>query len=420
MMALQRALGPLAITALTLNGVVGAGVLALPAKLAASAGPYSLAILAAAFALISLIALCTVEVASRFDRTGGPMHYAEVAFGPLAGFSVGWLMWVSRLASFSAITVVLLDYATGLWPVLDRESARAVAATALVAAFAGTNLRGVRAGAGLGNVLALAKLLPLLLLACAGLWLAVSGGWVATTGPASNLSEALLIALFACMGFEAGPVMAGEVRDPARSLARGVIVGVAIAGALYATLTIACLATVPDLARSTRPLAEAAAAIFGPPGSTATSVVAVISCAGALSVIALAAPRLLYALALQGSLPGFLAGVRPSTAAPHVAIVATSLLFWVLTLTGTFVYLATFSIIARLVGYAATCASLLVLRRRVGPAPLPVAGAPAMALVSLVSCGAVFATSTGTALRDVAIAMALGLALRFGWRRLRG
>ena len=91
-----------------------------------------------------------------------------------------------------------------------------------------------------------------------------------------------------------------------------------------------------------------------------------------------------------------------------------------LTLTGTFVYLATFSIIARLVGYAATCASLIVLRRRTGPAPLPIAGAPAMALVSLVSCGAVFATSTGTALRDVAIAMALGLALRFGWRRLRG
>ena len=156
MTALQRALGPLAITALTINGVVGAGVLALPARLAASAGPYSLSILAAAFALIVLIALCTVEVASRFDRTGGPMHYAEVAFGPLAGFTVGWLMWVSRLASFSAITVVLLDYASGLWPVLDSALARATTATALIAGFAAANLRGVRAGAVLGNVLAVA------------------------------------------------------------------------------------------------------------------------------------------------------------------------------------------------------------------------------------------------------------------------
>jgi amino acid transporter len=196
------------------NAVVGAGVLALPAKLAASAGPHGFLVIAAAFALIALIALCTIEVASRFDVTGGPMHYTHATFGPSAGYAVGWLMWVSRLASFGAITTVLLDYAAGLWPQLDGTAARAAAATLIVASLTVVNLRGVSSAARLSNLLAILKVLPLMLLALAGAWFALRHGARAPAGGATNLSEALLIALFACIGFEAGPSLREKCVSP--------------------------------------------------------------------------------------------------------------------------------------------------------------------------------------------------------------
>ena len=109
------------IVALTLSNMVGAGIFTLPTALAAGAGRWSLAVLFVTVVLVSLMALCTVEVASRYDVTGGPMIYAGRAFGPLAGFIVGWLMYLSRLAAFGAIAAIMLDYGAGLWPGAGRH-----------------------------------------------------------------------------------------------------------------------------------------------------------------------------------------------------------------------------------------------------------------------------------------------------------
>src|SRR6185503_19954033 len=131
------------LVALTVNNVIGAGVFTMSAALAAGAGRASLAVLLLTILLASMMALCLAEVASRFDRTGGPMVYASEAFGRNAGFVVGWLMYLSRLSAFGAIAVVMLDYGAGLWPVLASMSVRLAAVTLLIAALAATNLRGV-------------------------------------------------------------------------------------------------------------------------------------------------------------------------------------------------------------------------------------------------------------------------------------
>lgn len=418
--ALRRDLRRVDVLALTVNVIVGAGVFAMPSAVAAGAGRYSLLVVAAAFVVVALLALCLVEVASRFDATGGPPVYVATAFGPLAGFVVGWLFALSRIAAFAAIATIMLDYAGALLPALEARWARHAVLTAFIAVLAWSNLRGVRNGANIGNLLTAAKLLPLLPLAAAGLWL---GGWAALPAAppagAEALGQALLVALFACFGFEQATIVAGEMKSPRRDLPVSILGGVAIAGALYLLLMFACFALVPDLGNSARPLADAAVALAGPSGGTVVVIAAVLSCAGGLAGAMLVAPRLLYALGRSADLPPALAAVHPLHGTPHAAIVVIALGSWLLAVTGTFVYITTVFVIARILAYGAVCAALPVLRRRQGPAPVPLRGGVAIAAIAIACCLAIVGSTSLTALRDVAASLLVGLALRAWVRRRR-
>jgi len=410
---LRRNLRRVDVLALTINVIVGAGVFAMPSAVAAAAGRYSLLVLLAAFVIVALLALCLVEVASRYDITGGPPVYAADAFGPLAGFVVGWLLALSRMAAFAAIATIMLDYAAALLPALETRWIRTAALTLFVVILAAVNLRGVSQGARFGNVLTLAKLLPLVPVAAAGLWLA---GWEslpeAVPAGTTALGQALLLALFACFGFEQAAVVAGEMRDPRRDLPVSILGGVAIAGTLYALLLLACFATVPDLANSTRPIADAAEALSGSLGGTIIVAAAVFSCAGGLAGAMLVAPRILYALGRSGDLPRVLAAVHPTHGTPQAAIIVMAFGSWLLAVTGTFVYITTVFVIARILTYGSTCAALLVLRKRDGTAPVPIPGGPVIAVLALACCVGVIASTSLVAVRDVAIAVAAGLLLR--------
>ena len=92
------------LVALVINSVVGAGIFGLPSQVYALAGTYSLAAYGVAAVAIGLVVLCFAEVGSRFGATGGPYLYTRVAFGPLIGFQVGWLMWIARIAGFASLT----------------------------------------------------------------------------------------------------------------------------------------------------------------------------------------------------------------------------------------------------------------------------------------------------------------------------
>src|SRR5258705_8715753 len=176
---------------LTVNNVIGAGVFRMPAALAAGAGRASLAVLLLTLLLASMMALCLAEVASRFDRTGGPMIYASEAFGRNAGFVVGWLMYLSRLSAFGAIAVVMMNYGAGLWPVLADTTARVVCITAIVVALAAVNVAGVLQGARMSSALALVKVIPLLVVAAAGVWMLGQPAGARPQAPVADLAGAL-------------------------------------------------------------------------------------------------------------------------------------------------------------------------------------------------------------------------------------
>ena len=168
-----------------------------------------------AFIVIGFMALALAEVASRFEVTGGPQVYAQIAFGPLAGFTVGWLFTLSRFASFALIAQVMFDYAAVIWPALGDAWMRAAGITLYALVFAVVNVRGVKLAAWSGNIITIAKLLPLVPIALAGLWFA---GWnnlpVAEPRAPDGLANALQLALFACFGFDVASILAGEMRIP--------------------------------------------------------------------------------------------------------------------------------------------------------------------------------------------------------------
>jgi len=156
--------------ALIVNITIGAGILGLPAKLYALAGTYSLGAYLASAAIVTGIILCFAEVSSRFNGAGGPYLYARTAFGPLIGFEVGWLLWLSRLASFAALCNLFVDYAAYFWPAVGAGLWRAALMTGLVAGLTGLNLVGVRLASLVNNLFTVSKLILLTLFVAVGLF----------------------------------------------------------------------------------------------------------------------------------------------------------------------------------------------------------------------------------------------------------
>ena len=181
----------------------------------------------------------------------------------------------------------------------------------------------------------------------------------------------------------------------------------------YIGIQVVAIGTLPTLASSTRPLADAAGRFLGARGAALVAAGAVVSILGNLNVTLLVAARLPYAMAERGELPAIVARTHPRFRTPDAAILLTAAVMLALTLSGTFVYAATISVIARLLSYGATCAALPVFRRR-RDAPSALFLAPAgmaVSVVALAIVGWLLSNSTVREARDAAIAAALGLAI---------
>src|SRR5262249_54829426 len=158
-----RGIGRWDFVALTINGMVGAGIFGLPSKIYGLTGVWSVLAYLICAALITLITLCFAEVGSRFNETGGPYLYARVAFGSVIGFEVGWLLWLARVTAFSALCNLLIGYISFFWPAAGSGWARVLVIIAVVITLTTVNLIGVREATLASNLFTIGKLAPLLL-----------------------------------------------------------------------------------------------------------------------------------------------------------------------------------------------------------------------------------------------------------------
>ncbi|WP_434947338.1 APC family permease [Luteimonas sp. SDU82] len=406
-----------------INAVVGAGIFGLPARVHELLGPWALLAYVACALLVLMVVLCFAEAGSRFEQTGGPYLYASVAFGPVVGFQVGWLVWLTRVTAFAALCNLLIDYLGHLWPALASGGGRVAVATLATLAIAAVNLRGVRTAALVANTFTVAKLVPLLLFVAVGLFFIEPARYLPEHAPsADDFSAAILLLVFAFTGFETATVPAGEVRDPRRTLPFAILVSMAVIVPLYLLIQLVAIGTLPGLASSSAPLADAAGRFAGSLGAGVVVVGALVSISGTLNGLVLAAPRLLYAMAERGQLPAPLARTHARFHTPHWAIATTAACMLAITLSGSFLTAVALSTITRLLAYAATCIAVPVLRRRdgegIGTAAFRVPAAPWVVGGALLVIGWLLLQASAVELRNVALAMLAGAALMAGARAL--
>jgi len=413
------------LVALVLNCVIGAGIFGLPSKAFALAGTYSLVAYLACAVLVVLIAICFAEVGSRFRATGGPYIYAREAFGALAGFEVGWLLWLARVTAFGSLANLFVGYLGIFWPGAGAGVGRVVVMASLVIALTALNLIGVRPSAIVTDAFTIGKLTALLFFVVAGLFFVSRANYSAAFVPSyGQFSQAVLLLVFAFSGFEMAVIPSGEIVDPGKQIPFALLVGIAIVVILYMLVQSVAIGTLPTLATSERPIADASAQFLGAKATAFVSVGALVSIGGTLNSIALVTPRLLFAMAADGHLPRVVGAVHPRFRTPHVAIVLSAIVMFALMLSGSFVALASISVVIRLLTYAATCAALLRLRRQAGTAPAefvaPFGQVAAVAALALSMW--LLSNSTRSDALTTVMAGAVGLALYFIFRvrRRRG
>jgi basic amino acid/polyamine antiporter, APA family len=363
--SLVRALGRRDLTAFAVNRVIGAGIFGIPAVLYAGVGPMSVAAIVVAGLVILCITLCFAEVGSRFGETGGPYLYAFETFGPVAGFEVGWLMWVTQLGGFAAVTNLFVNYLGWFVPVVTDGAWRIAIITVMVALLTAVNILGVRRAAVVNNLLTLAKLVPLGLFVLVGLFFIQRQNFVPMSVPSpAAFASAVLLAIYAFSGFEVLGVPSGEVRDPVRTIPFALLAGLGIVAVVYAGVQLVAVGTFPELGASARPLADAAQRTIGRSGAIVMVTGALLSTLGVAHAIVLAAGRMPFAMAERHQLPAGVAAVHPSYRTPHIALLVSAAGMLLFTVVTTFASAVTITVGLRVLIYIVTCAALPILRRR--------------------------------------------------------
>ncbi len=418
---LIRGLGRWDFTAVVVNTIIGAGIFGLPAKVFAQIGAWSLLAFVACGLVVGLIVLCYSEVASRFSTTGGPYLYAREAFGPAVGFEVGWLYWIVRVATFAANCNLLVTYLGFFLPGANEGGMRIALVTLVVFVITAVNLLGIRESSLMTNVFTIGKLLPLFIFVAVGIFFVSPANFsFAATPDYSAFSSAVLLLIYAFVGFEASVVLAGETREPSRTIPFGLIVGIIIVAVFYILIQIVSIGTLPGLAQSERPIADSAALFLGAFGAGFITLGALISIFGNLNVGVLASTRMLFAMSEQRDLPNVFAKTHDRFKTPYVAIIATAIVILILTIQSSFLTAVAIATITRLLVYATTCLALPIFRSRKDlpqPAPFSV---PLGIVAAALSIGLIIWLLTNVDLAKegvtILIAAVIGLLLFAGYR----
>jgi amino acid transporter len=413
---LRRDIGFFGAAFLVLNAMIGAGIFALPGKVAVNAGLLSPWLFLVVGIVFLAVVLTFAELASYFRDSGGPVLYATYAFGPLAGFGTGWILFLSRMTAFAANANVMAIYLGSLFPWFGEGVGRTAVISAVTLGLTYANIRGVKDGVRTMGVLTVFKVLPLILLVLLGLQHVTAGTLIP---PASavigDLGGTTLLLIYAYVGFETMTVTAGETAEPRRTLPRALIRTVIGTGILYFFIVLVFISVISEDAYADATLVDVGRMLAGPVGAIAITLAAVFSIGGNLASSMIAAPRLIFALAENRLLPAWFGNVHPKYATPDHSILVMGGLALVMALTGSFVELAVASSLSRMLSYIVCIASLPIIRSRADEdmkaRAYRIRGGYLVPLAGLAICLWLTAQANAQNWRTVGILLAIGLVL---------
>jgi basic amino acid/polyamine antiporter, APA family len=381
---LARRLGPFDATMIVMGGIVGSGIFVNPHVVAERV--HSPLLIVGAWVLGGAIALAGAfvwaELAARRPAVGGQYAYLRDAYHPAVAFVYGWaLLLVIQTGGMAAVAVTFARYFREVTHVPLGEPVVAALALGLLVA---VNCLGVRAGSSVQSVFMVLKIVAIAALVAAGIFFA---GKPAAAVPAAPLpgrdtlltfAAAMTPVMFAYGGWQTASFVAGEMRDPRRDLARGLLMGVFGVILLYVGVNVACVMALGPggLAASTAPASAVMRAAFGPGGATLIAVGIAVSTFGFLSQGMLTAPRVYFAMADDGLFFRSVAWVHPRTRVPVVAIALQGVLALLIALSGTYEQILNYVTSVDFIFFGLTAGTIFVFRRAAGAEPRPVARVP--------------------------------------------
>lgn len=397
---------------LFINGVIGAGIFGLPSKVFKEIGVHSIAALLVCAVTVFIIIVCMAEVSSRFDKTGGPYLYAQSSLGPLIGFATGWLLLLTRFITYAALVNLLVTYLSFFSEWFAEPMPRIATITVITLVLAFINHIGVKNTTRVNNFLTIAKLLPLFLFIGVGLFfLAPDNFEIKETPGFGSFSSTVLLLVFAFGGFESILVNSGEVKNPKKNLPFALLLASVCIVIIYVLIQIVSIGTLPGLASSTKPLADAAGLFMGKTGSTIIAIGALFSITGTLNAIMLVGTRLPYAFSEEKQFPKAFSFIHPKYKTPTLSLLLFTGITLIVSITNSFIYAATISAITRVMIYGIVCFALIRLRK-INPSKTGYFRIPYGNVFAVAGIGVTFwllSSSKLTELKDVAIAVAVGL-----------
>jgi APA family basic amino acid/polyamine antiporter len=419
---LARKLGFFDITMLVMGSVIGVGIFVVPHDVAALVPQPSLVLAAWVLGGLSTLAgsLVYAELTRRRPHAGGQYTYLREAYHPAVAFLYGWsLLWIIQSGGLASVAVIFARYFLELlhtldgWPgagslgtVADSRLAAAIVASTSIATLTALNCAGVRTGGTAQNIFMMLKILAIVLLVVSGLALG-DGQWsvIRDVGPNDRpevaagalvhsvgwpvitaFAAAMVPVLFSYGGSHTTTFVAGEVHEPGRNLARGLVLGVSAVIVLYLAVNYVCLKVlgVDELAVTRSPAADVMARALGAPGAALISAGIAISALGFLSQGTLTSPRVYYAMARDGLFFPSVGWIHPRTRVPVIAILLQGVFAMVIAVSGTFEQILNYVMSVEMVFLALTALGLFVIRRRdageAGSAALSMPGHPVTTL----------------------------------------
>jgi APA family basic amino acid/polyamine antiporter len=310
------------------------------------------------------------ELAARRPAVGGQYAYLRDAYGPMPAFLYGWaLLLVIQSGGMAAVAITFARYFGNLLQLPIPDGVVAVGVLALLTLI---NCMGVRSGSNVQSVLMLLKIGAIAALVLAGFWLAPASTAVMAPAVSQSLSTVAAIGaamtpvMFSYGGWQTSSFVAGEMRNPQRDLARGLLFGVVGVVLLYTAVAFVCVHALGSggLAASKTPATDVMRLALGDKGATFIAIGIAISALGFLSQGMLTAPRVYFAMAEDGLFFRRVAQVSPRTQVPVIAIVVQGFAAAVIAISGTFGQILSYVVSVDFIFFGLTGAALFVFRRR--------------------------------------------------------
>ncbi|MGA9571574.1 MAG: amino acid permease [Candidatus Acidiferrales bacterium] len=373
---LRRQLGLGSAAAVVAGEAIAVGIFLTPAGMAKSlASPFWLLIVWLAVGTMTLCgALCFGELAGRFPSAGGPYVYLRESFGLLTAFLYGWMsLLVLDPGLTAAFAVGFAAYAAYIfhWPPLAAK----IAAVAAIWAICLLNIFSTRISAGFLRWITWLKFAVLATLTVWALAFHL-GSWsnfvpfVAQRSGALPLAPALgaaLVGAFFCFGgwWDAAKI-AGEVRDPGRTLPRALALGVISVTAVYIVISAVFIYLVPieRVSSDGTFVAQAGEVLFGPAGGIVFAAIVIMCVLGSLAAFIMSAPRVYYAMARDGVFLKSVARLHPRFGTPARAIIIQGVIASILVALGSFEQIIAYFFFVAVLFLGLTVAGLFVIRRK--------------------------------------------------------